>query len=91
MPNINLSTCINFNQEINKIEKPFEVVVVVVVTMIIIIINALFQEVELCIGCMIAQSSVKLVKCCGDSTSTSQSCMNCYCRPMWCLDCMAKW
>lgn len=49
------------------------------------------QEVELCIGCMIAQSSVKLVKCCGDNTSTSQSCMNCYCRPMWCLDCMAKW
>lgn len=49
------------------------------------------QGIEQCIGCMIAQSSVKLVKCCGDNTSTSQSCVNCYCRPMWCLDCMAKW
>ena len=18
-------------------------------------------------------------------------CVNCYCRPMWCIDCMAKW
>ncbi|XP_014255088.1 E3 ubiquitin-protein ligase TM129 [Cimex lectularius] len=45
------------------------------------------QELENCIGCMVAQPSVKLVKCC----KTPEPCTNCYCRPLWCLDCMGKW
>ncbi|XP_022204166.2 transmembrane protein 129 [Nilaparvata lugens] len=49
------------------------------------------QELEMCIGCMIVQSNVKLVKHCEDTTSTDRSCTTCYCRPLWCIDCMGKW
>ncbi|KAK9496772.1 hypothetical protein O3M35_010569 [Rhynocoris fuscipes] len=44
------------------------------------------QELDICIGCMLMEPQVKLVKCC-----TQQQCTVCYCRPLWCLDCMAKW
>lgn len=47
------------------------------------------QELEQCVGCLQATPSVKLQKLCADSGQNR--CTHCYCRPMWCLDCMAKW
>lgn len=47
------------------------------------------QEADTCIGCMQKESDIKLVKLC-DSTGVEQ-CVQCYCRPMWCLECMGKW
>uniref|UniRef100_A0A023F8A8 Putative conserved plasma membrane protein n=2 Tax=Triatoma infestans TaxID=30076 RepID=A0A023F8A8_TRIIF len=44
------------------------------------------QELDTCIGCMLMEPQVKLVKSCNNS-----QCTICYCRPLWCLDCMAKW
>nr|CAD7462014.1 unnamed protein product [Timema tahoe] len=46
---------------------------------------------ELCIGCMAATSNVKLVKLCvSDNSVGDDPCTRCNCRPMWCIDCMAK-
>nr|XP_022346006.1 E3 ubiquitin-protein ligase TM129-like [Crassostrea virginica] len=47
------------------------------------------MEVDTCIGCMQKESDIKLVKLC-DSIEAGQ-CVQCYCRPMWCLECMGKW
>lgn len=44
-----------------------------------------------CIGCMTVDPNVKLQKLCEDSSEGPDKCTNCYCRPMWCSDCMAKW
>lgn len=50
------------------------------------------DEVGQCIGCMQATSNVKLFKqCTTDVAGHSEDCATCYCRPMWCIDCMAKW
>ncbi|XP_054002448.1 E3 ubiquitin-protein ligase TM129 isoform X1 [Hylaeus anthracinus] len=51
------------------------------------------EELNQCIGCMQAPSNVKLYKLCssGIGNSGPEDCMTCYCRPMWCIDCMAKW
>ncbi|XP_076659723.1 E3 ubiquitin-protein ligase TM129 [Halictus rubicundus] len=51
------------------------------------------DEVGQCIGCMQAASNVKLFKQCTTDIGSghSEDCMTCYCRPMWCIDCMAKW
>ncbi|XP_043269386.1 E3 ubiquitin-protein ligase TM129 [Venturia canescens] len=51
------------------------------------------QELEQCVGCMQATSNVKLTKQCGDMglDGGPNACVMCYCRPMWCIDCMAKW
>ncbi|XP_020286754.1 E3 ubiquitin-protein ligase TM129 [Pseudomyrmex gracilis] len=50
------------------------------------------QELDQCIGCMQAPSNVKLKKLCGNSESRGpDECSTCYCRPMWCIDCMARW
>jgi len=57
------------------------------------------EPVEPCIGCMAQPSNVKLQRVCPSSSGPvpagadppSDSCVNCYCRPMWCVDCMAKW
>ncbi len=46
-------------------------------------------ELESCIGCMAQAANVVLVRRCAEDTANP--CVNCYCRPMWCLDCMAKW
>ncbi|ESO98998.1 hypothetical protein LOTGIDRAFT_205320 [Lottia gigantea] len=46
-------------------------------------------EVENCIGCMVKPSNVKLRKECSDLPDGE--CQQCYCRPMWCLECMGKW
>jgi len=55
-------------------------------------------ELEPCIGCMTEPSNVKLQRVCPSSSPAppgvdppAESCVNCYCRPMWCIDCMAKW
>lgn len=44
---------------------------------------------EACIGCLQTPSNVKLVKLC-DNPSQGE-CVQCYCRPMWCLECLCKW
>lgn len=46
---------------------------------------------------MQAIPNIKLQKQCtdldvyGQPLPDSACCGNCYCRPMWCVDCMAKW
>lgn len=45
------------------------------------------EQLDQCIGCMVAEPSVKLVKCCLDP----EPCTKCYCRPLWCLSCMGRW
>lgn len=50
------------------------------------------QELDQCIGCMQASSNIKLNKMCDNTESrNSDDCTTCYCRPMWCIECMAKW
>ncbi|XP_025095332.1 transmembrane protein 129-like isoform X2 [Pomacea canaliculata] len=56
-------------------------------------------ELETCIGCMQALSNVKLQKHCDDmgggnenlAAAVNLQCVQCFCRPMWCLQCMGKW
>ncbi|KAL3863352.1 hypothetical protein ACJMK2_005111 [Sinanodonta woodiana] len=47
------------------------------------------MEVDTCIGCMQKESDIKLNKQCDDPETGA--CVQCYCRPMWCLECMGKW
>lgn len=55
------------------------------------------QEVDTCFACMIATPDIKLQKQCADIDAngvplpSDQCCGNCFCRPMWCTECMAKW
>ena len=42
-----------------------------------------------CIGCLVAPSDVKISKLCDDVNVGD--CRHCLCRPMWCVQCMAKW
>lgn len=49
------------------------------------------QAFENCIGCLEASPNVKLQKLCNEETPGDNKCTSCYCRPMWCVDCMAKW
>jgi len=46
-------------------------------------------EDEPCIGCMQNAANIKLQKLCNDPGI--RDCLNCYCRPMWCIECMGKW
>lgn len=46
-------------------------------------------EPEPCIGCMQIPANVKLQKNC--ESSSEEGCKQCFCRPMWCIDCMGKW
>ncbi|XP_066505363.1 E3 ubiquitin-protein ligase TM129 [Hoplias malabaricus] len=48
------------------------------------------QELEPCIGCMQVNANIKLVRSCQDDSADGE-CQQCYCRPMWCLNCMGKW
>lgn len=50
-----------------------------------------FQAFENCMGCMEVRPNVKLQKMCTESVESADPCSSCYCRPMWCVDCMAKW
>ncbi|KAF0765023.1 E3 ubiquitin-protein ligase TM129, partial [Aphis craccivora] len=45
---------------------------------------------DVCAGCLVNPPDVKLTKCCEDSNDVP-NCTSCQCRPMWCVDCMAKW
>lgn len=47
------------------------------------------MELEQCIGCMQTLANVKLQKLCSDPSVGA--CVQCFCRPMWCLECMSKW
>ncbi|KAI4491749.1 hypothetical protein M0804_003141 [Polistes exclamans] len=51
------------------------------------------MELEQCMGCMQVKSNVKLNKYCGNITDgpSNDECTTCHCRPMWCIECMAKW
>ncbi|RUS79554.1 hypothetical protein EGW08_012684 [Elysia chlorotica] len=56
------------------------------------------MELEQCIGCMQKTSDVKLQRLCeippGDvpqPPGAPPACLQCFCRPMWCLECMGKW
>ncbi|KAK3912130.1 E3 ubiquitin-protein ligase TM129 [Frankliniella fusca] len=49
------------------------------------------EELESCIGCMQVTANVKLRKMCEEEPAHRDNCTNCYCRPMWCVDCMARW
>ncbi|GAB1598724.1 E3 ubiquitin-protein ligase TM129-like [Argonauta hians] len=46
-------------------------------------------DVETCVGCLQKESNIKLQKLC--SELSEGDCEQCYCRPMWCIDCMGKW
>jgi len=48
------------------------------------------EETEQCIGCMQADANVMLVKRCAGDDEGSR-CQRCFCRPMWCSSCMARW
>lgn len=51
------------------------------------------DELESCIGCMAVPANVKLQRLCESSQNqgAENACVSCYCRPMWCVDCMGKW
>ncbi|GFR96538.1 E3 ubiquitin-protein ligase TM129-like [Elysia marginata] len=56
------------------------------------------MELEQCIGCMQKPSNVKLQRVCDappddlpQPTGAAPACVQCFCRPMWCLECMGKW
>ena len=48
-----------------------------------------FKDLDTCIGCLQTNVDVKLVKNC-DAPESGQ-CRVCFCRPMWCLECLGKW
>nr|ACO11552.1 Transmembrane protein 129 precursor [Caligus rogercresseyi] len=48
------------------------------------------SELEACIGCMVKTADVRLHRRCGNADS-EEPCVTCYCRPMWCVGCMARW
>ncbi|KAK3764172.1 hypothetical protein RRG08_044101 [Elysia crispata] len=56
------------------------------------------MELEQCIGCMQKTSNVKLQRQCEvppddvpQPPEAAPACLQCFCRPMWCLECMGKW
>ena len=52
---------------------------------------------EKCFACMIAEPNIKIHKLCEDidrdgrPLANDNCCTNCYCRPMWCVECLARW
>ncbi|XP_070540927.1 E3 ubiquitin-protein ligase TM129-like [Ptychodera flava] len=46
-------------------------------------------DLDPCIGCMQSTANIKLQKLCDNPDRGD--CVQCYCRPMWCLECMSKW
>jgi len=51
--------------------------------------SLLDQDSEKCIGCMDKPANIKLLKRC--APLSHGECKQCYCRPMWCLECMGRW
>lgn len=50
----------------------------------------LFKELDQCIGCFQVKPNLKLQKLC-EEVPDQPNCTSCYCRPMWCVDCMGRW
>ena len=49
------------------------------------------EELEDCIGYMAQRANISLVRSCQSYNEGGEAaCVNCYCRPMWCIDCMAN-
>ncbi|XP_064549293.1 E3 ubiquitin-protein ligase TM129 [Drosophila montana] len=50
-----------------------------------------------CFACMLAEPNIKINKQCSDLNragaplTDEACCSNCYCRPMWCVECLARW
>ena len=40
-------------------------------------------------ACLQERANVKLVKLC--AAAEEGECRQCYCRPLWCISCLAKW
>ncbi|ENN78049.1 hypothetical protein YQE_05486, partial [Dendroctonus ponderosae] len=51
------------------------------------------EELDQCLGCLQARPGIKIQKQCPDEGihPMEQKCTDCFCRPMWCLDCLTKW
>ncbi|ENN78050.1 E3 ubiquitin-protein ligase TM129 [Dendroctonus ponderosae] len=51
------------------------------------------MELDQCLGCLQARPGIKIQKQCPDEGihPMEQKCTDCFCRPMWCLDCLTKW
>lgn len=60
------------------------------------------MEIEQCIGCMSLRANVMLQQRCDPAAHAAldaqaptrtyvPACSPCHCRPMWCLECMARW
>ncbi|XP_076266605.1 E3 ubiquitin-protein ligase TM129 [Rhynchophorus ferrugineus] len=50
------------------------------------------MDLDQCIGCLQARPAVKLQKQCEDSDNHhGNNCTSCFCKPMWCVECMGKW
>ncbi|XP_030749870.1 E3 ubiquitin-protein ligase TM129 [Sitophilus oryzae] len=47
------------------------------------------MELDQCIGCLQSRPEVKIQKQCQDTLINN--CTSCFCKPMWCVDCMGKW
>ncbi|XP_037953099.1 E3 ubiquitin-protein ligase TM129-like [Teleopsis dalmanni] len=50
-----------------------------------------------CFACMVAEPNIKIRKQCEDVDNEGRPlvpdnvCSDCYCRPMWCVECLARW
>lgn len=56
------------------------------------------QIADKCFACIMAEPNIKIHKQCanidlisGEPLSSENACTNCCCRPMWCVDCLARW
>ncbi|XP_065074846.1 E3 ubiquitin-protein ligase TM129 [Ochlerotatus camptorhynchus] len=55
------------------------------------------DNLDSCFACMQAQPNIKIQKNCldvdeaGEALPETRCCQVCNCRPMWCIDCVAKW
>ncbi|XP_043652227.1 E3 ubiquitin-protein ligase TM129 [Drosophila teissieri] len=63
-------------------------------------LNPIFPEdanTDKCFACMLNQPNTKIHKQCADfdrngaALAVGACCSNCYCRPMWCVECLARW
>ncbi|KAH8294732.1 hypothetical protein KR018_002292, partial [Drosophila ironensis] len=63
-------------------------------------LNPLFQAeatTDKCFACMLNEPNTKIHKQCADvdrngaPLAEESCCSNCYCRPMWCVECLARW
>ncbi|XP_055533932.1 E3 ubiquitin-protein ligase TM129 [Wyeomyia smithii] len=59
--------------------------------------NSIMENSDNCFACMQARPNIKICKNCldvdevGQTLSEAQRCQSCNCRPMWCIECVAKW